>query len=183
MPSFKTVAIAVGASLVFFLGFMWWRGRMSEPPEQYGQVSQAAPRPRLRTVESALPRRDGDGPNVQFIAPKLTAKRADGADEVSAPAVPAAPVLPVLVHFYHRMRDPDQQIEGSIENQSDDDLLVTLNVMSAARRTVSRSMLDVPSQSRVVFGRDDGLNLGAGDQITLQVPTYGDLVQEIPQVR
>lgn len=183
MPSFKTVVIAVGVSLVLFLGFMWWDGSTSDTPEHHGQVSQAVPRPLLRTAESALPRRDGEGPNVQFIAPKSVAKQPGGTDEESAPAVPVAPVLPVLVHFYHRTRDPDQRIEGSIENQSNDDLLVTLNVLSAATQTVSRSTLDIPSQSRVVFGRDDGLNLGTGDQVTLQAPTYGDLVQEIRQVR
>lgn len=180
MPSFKTISIGLTAALVLLLGFMWWGGKTAEPPAARAIASSAAPQLSLRTVETAPPSRAEASPNAQVVAAKSAANEPGRTDVQSAPA---APPLPLLIHFYRRMRDPEQRIEGSIENTSNDDLEITLNVLSAATHTVSRSTLGIPSQSRVVFGRDDGLNLGAGDQVTLQATTYGDLVQEINLIR
>jgi hypothetical protein len=81
------------------------------------------------------------------------------------------------------MADPDHKIEGSIENRSNDPLTITMRIVSSRTRAVSESTLDVAANSRTTFGRDDGLDLGVSDQVTLQSPTYGDLVQEIRRVQ
>lgn len=181
MPSLRTVSITAIAGTLMLVGFGWWLAKGT------AEVGTPHVEP-ARTTQQFSPNTVRTGRLVERARGQAAAPIVAKAAELpiiaeGASAVPAAPQLPLLVHFYHRMRDPDQRIEGSIENTSNDDFVITLNVLSAATHAVSQSTLNVASQSRVVFGRDDGLNLGAGDQITLQSPTYGDLVQEISLIR
>jgi len=181
MPSFRTVSIAAIAGTVVLVGFGWWLAKGT------AEVGTPHAKP-ARTTRQFSPNTVQTGRVVERaqsqVAARIVAKAQElPVDAEKASAVPAAFQLPLMVHFYRRMRDPDRRIEGSIENTSNDNFVITLNVLSAATHAVSRSTLDVASQSRVVFGRDDGLNLGLGDQVTLQAPTYGDLVQEIQRVQ
>jgi hypothetical protein len=180
MPSFKTVSVAAIAGTVVLVGFGWW---LAQDRPEGGTPHTEPVRTRQQFPLNTLP----TGPVVERAKSQATAPVVAKAGELPVAAertgVPAAPQLPVFVHFYRRMRDPDRRIEGSIENTSNDDLEVTLSVLSASTQSVSRTTLDVASQSRVIFGRDDGLNLAVGDQVTLQCPTYSDLVQEIQRVQ
>jgi hypothetical protein len=181
MPSFRTVSITAIAGTIVLVGFGWW---LAKGTAEVGTPHAEPARPTQQSSPNAVQTgRVVDRAQSRPAAPIVA--KAQGLPVVAeeGSGVPAAPQLPVLVHFYRRMRDPDKRIEGSIENTSNDDFVITLNVLSAATHAVSRSTLDVASQSRVVFGRDDGLNLGLGDQVTLQAPTYGDLVQEIQRVQ
>jgi hypothetical protein len=181
MPSFRTVSITAIAGTLMLVGFGWWLAK--------GTAEVGAPHAEPARTTQQFPQNTGrTGRVVERAQNKATVPIVAKAQELPVDAakdsaVPAAPQLPLLVHFYRRMRDPDRRIEGSIENTSNDDFVITLNVLSAATHAVSQSTLNVASQSRVVFGRDDGLNLGAGDQVTLQAPTYSDLVQEISLIR
>jgi hypothetical protein len=178
MPSSRIISIATAVSVVaLFAGFVWWNGKAAKPTVPLTQPAAAARKISLTAVEAVPPLRRMTAPAAELDSAKAGEKPSDIADKPSK--LEALPALPVLVHFYRRMRDPDQRLEGSIENTSNDALSIILNVLSAQTRMISRSNIDVPSQSRVVFGRDDGLNLGAGDQITLQSESYGDLVQAI----
>jgi hypothetical protein len=182
MPSFRTVSIAAITGTFMLVGFGWWLAKgtaeVGTPHAEPARTTQQLPPNTVRTGR-VIERAQGG----QAAAPIVAKAAGLPVDAEKGSAVPAAPQLPLLVHFYRRMRDPDRRIEGSIENTSNDNFVITLNVVSAATHAVSRSTLDVASQSRVVFGRDDGLNLGLGDQVTLQAPTYGDLVQEIQRVQ
>jgi vancomycin resistance protein YoaR len=81
------------------------------------------------------------------------------------------------------MSDPDHKIAGSIENRSNDTLTITIRILSSRTQAVSESTLDVAPNSRTTFGPDEGFDLGPADQVTLQNPTYSDLVQEIRRVQ
>ena len=180
MPSFRTISIAIAVSLVLFLGFMWWwEGRPAEPPAPHAAALATAPQDSLRMVQSARPFERAQGPGSQENSAKTAADSADSAGASS----PAAPPLPVIVLFYRRLADPDHKIEGSIENRSNDQLAITMRIVSSRTQAVSESTLDVAPYSRTTFGRDDGLDLALADQITLQSPTYSDLVQEIRRVQ
>lgn len=183
MPSFRTISIALAASLGLFLGFIWWwDGRTAETPARHAEALATTPRVSPGTVQSTRP---FDGPQGS-AAQVIFAPSAKTADESAGGAVapsPAAPALPVSVFFYQRKADPDHKIEGSIENRSNDPLTITMRVVSSRTRAVSESTLDVAPYSRTTFGRDDGLDLGPADQVTLQSPTYSDLVQEIRRIQ
>jgi hypothetical protein len=180
MPSFRTVSITAIAGTLVLVGFGWWLAKgaaeVVRPPAEPARTRRQFSPNTVRTDRRV--ERDQSRAAAPVVAKAVPEPPVDAEHS----GVPAAPQLPVLMHFYRRMRDPDRRIEGSVENQSNDNLEITLDVLSAATGAVSRSTLEVASQSRVVFGRDDGLNLGAGDQVTLQASTYSDLVQEIRQI-
>jgi hypothetical protein len=185
MPSFRTISIALAASLGLFLGFMWWwDGRTVEPPVRHAEALATTPQVSLGTVQSTRPFERTPGPRVRAISANTpAAETAGNSTDDAVASSPPAPPLPVLVFFYRRMADPDHKIEGSIENRSNDPLTITMRIVSSRTRAVSESTLDVAANSRTTFGRDDGLDLGVSDQVTLQSPTYGDLVQEIRRVQ
>jgi hypothetical protein len=173
MPSFKTTAIATAFSLALIFGLLWWDGRSAQTAGRQAAISV---RPSIGGVEAA----QFHGSEPISSSPTMPKTVRKPSDDPQAAAVPAAPALPLVIRFSHRIHDPDRRIEGSIENVSESDVSITLSVMGGQTQTVSRSTLAVPSQSRIVFGRDDGLNLASGDQITLASPTYSDLSQQVP---
>jgi len=183
MPSFRTISMVLAASVGLFLGFIWWwDGRTAETPVRRAEALTATPQVSPGTVQSARPFEGQQGSAAQVIfAP--SAKTADDPADDAVASSPPAPPLPVSVFFYQRKADPDHKIEGSIENRSNDPLTITMRVVSSRTRAVSESTLDVAPYSRTTFGRDDGLDLSPADQVTLQSPTYGDLVQEIRRIQ
>jgi len=181
MPSFRTVSITAIAGTVVLVGFGWWLANgateVGTPHAEAARTTRQISQTMVQTGRGVVRAQSQAGaPIVAKEAARLPVVAEDS-------GVPAAPQLPVLVHFYRRMRDADHRIEGSIENTSNDDLAVTLSVLSTRTQSVSRTTLDIAPQSRVVLGRDDGLNLAVGDQVTLQCPSYSDLVQEIQRVQ
>jgi len=154
-------------------GIMWTERKAEEPvvsnpivpaPDNTAPITEAAGVAAVaRTNPIASPAEDAgfSGP-----APSSTASNA-GALE-----------LPVEMHF--RNRADQGKIQGSILNNSGDELVIDAIVFSPSTKETGKFQLTVAPYSGKSFGLDDGLDMRPGDQITLKSSPYRDKVGRIP---
>jgi type IV secretory pathway VirB10-like protein len=94
------------------------------------------------------------------------------AQSMAAPAAPIATEIPVNITFRHR---PDRNVyEGSVVNQSGEDLTVEVVFFSPGKSRTSKIELNVPAFHAEAFGRDDGLELDSGDEVTIKSGSYAE---------
>jgi hypothetical protein len=86
--------------------------------------------------------------------------------------------LPVDISF-RRGRGSDGYLEGSVFNRSSDDLQVEVDFYNPRTRRASKVELTVPANHASSFGRDDGLEIEGGEQVTVKSPSYTEKHLEV----
>jgi hypothetical protein len=86
--------------------------------------------------------------------------------------------LPVDINF-RRGRGSDGYLEGSVFNKSSDDLQVEVDFYKPQTKRTSKVDLSVPANHASSFGRDDGLEIEGGDQVTVKSPSYNEKHLEV----
>jgi hypothetical protein len=102
----------------------------------------------------------------------------------SAPAVAVTPVaedLPVMpVKIEIRNMRHKKRVTAMVSNESDDPILVQVQIANADARQTAHLVLDLPPRGEKSFSTDDGLDIQSGDKVTLQNPQYRDRTEEVP---
>jgi hypothetical protein len=169
----------VAAFLITF--FVLWRERQADPPLTATMTTASIP------VQSA-----GRKPTADFAAPRqLAAQSSRVATPIAEVAAAAIPVdtaktprntsdnpLPVDISF-RRQRGDGAYLEGSILNKSDEDLPVAVEFFSAQSKRTSKIELIVPANHASAFGRDDGLEIEGGEEVTIKNPAYAETHMQV----
>ena len=148
---------------------------MPPPPAHAGHRAPAM----VRAASTQEPVRDAPRAttNAAAVTPVSASSSAIENDAGVAPK-PDAADLPVEVHF--RRRADLQLVQGSVVNHSSSELAIDALIFDPGSNRRSKVLLDVPPYSARTFGVDDGLDLQAGNRVTLQSAPYRDLDTRIP---
>jgi len=134
----------------------------AEPP---APVTAAAPMGSGAAARPDLPPASGRSTAVPVSA-------ATTLEAAPRSAEPASPELPAEAHF--RRRVDLGKYQGSVINNSQDEMIVDVVVYSPTTRETGTVQLSVPAFKSATFGLDDGLNMQQGDQFTLHSSPYRD---------
>jgi hypothetical protein len=99
-------------------------------------------------------------------------------DTARADASPLSAELPVDINFRHR-RDSDTYLEGSVFNKSSVDLQIEVDFFSPRTKRTSKIELTVPAAHSSDFGRDDGLEIEGGDDLTIKSLAFADKQMQV----
>jgi len=69
---------------------------------------------------------------------------------------------------------------ATIKNLSDESMDIAVYVLTAATHSTSQIHVNVGPNGEKRLGKEDGLEMWSGDQITLQSPPYSDSVTTLP---
>ena len=175
-PGKGDLAMIVTCIAVFFITFAVLMERRSAAPSREANGAPgvaarpaAAERPwdSVRSEQPAPSQPDMVRPVEQ--APALAAR-------VGIPAAAgnsSGGELPVDVNF-RRGRADGSPLEGSILNKSSEDLQVEVDFYKPETKRTSKVELTVPANHASAFGRDDGLEIEGGDEVTVKSPPYAE---------
>jgi hypothetical protein len=129
--------------------------------------------PRQGPTGPMPPRRPGVPGRPGMAAPNgQQALSAPRAESTATPAGQTAAEIPVNITFRHR---PDRNVyEGSVFNRSGEELAVEVIFFSPGKGQTSKIELNVPAFHAEAFGRDDGLELESGDEVTIKSGSYAE---------
>jgi hypothetical protein len=171
------LAMIVACIAVFFITFGVLMARRSEPflPQVNGAPRVAAPPETAEQLrDSVRPRQPDPSPPDRVRTVEQAASPAARIGMAATAANPSGGELPVDVNF-RRGRAADSPLEGSIFNKSGDDLQVEVDFYKPETKRTSKVELTVPANHAMAFGRDDGLEIGGGDEVTIKSPPYAEV--------
>jgi hypothetical protein len=179
-PGKGDLAMIVTCIAVFFITFALLMQRRSKAPTP---------------EENSAPMVTARGEAIERPPASVRSRQADSASGMVRPVgqatVPAPRVsmggsggeatggeLPVDINF-RRGRGSDASLEGSVFNKSSDDLQVEVDFYNPQTKRTSKVELTVPANRASSFGRDDGLEIEGGDQVTVKSPSYTEKHLEV----
>jgi hypothetical protein len=180
-PGKGDLAMIVTCIAAFFITFGVLMERQSEAPSP-----EANGTPMVRVRREAIERpatsrrsRQADPspsdtvrPVEQATAPTAHAGTASAAGNLSGGE------LPVDINFRHG-RGSDSYLEGSVFNKSSDDLQIEVDFYKPQTQRTSKVELTVPANHASSFGRDDGMEIEGGDEVTVKSPSYAEKHLEV----
>jgi hypothetical protein len=170
MNSRLLVSIAVPVTAFALTIAVWlWQQRAAEPTPAIAQreLPQTAPAPRARPALSP-PRIEDQRPPEMSAASSAPPPQPNTGDQDPTR-------IKVPVGFIARARPDASSLTASLVNMTTDELAVTVTAVSA--KTHLRSAVDVTLHAHERRNlATDGLELGSGDQVTIQSPPFRDLV-------
>jgi hypothetical protein len=176
-PEKDTLAIVITFAVTFLIAFavlLVERKSDSPSPETNGTALVAT---RHETPESSTPliRSRQPSPPQPVMAIATTAAAAPAAPAISANTIgdSSGAELPIDVNF-RRRRGSERYLEGSIFNKSSEDLSIAVYFFSPRTRETSKIELTVPAYHASSFGRDDGLEIEGGDEVTIKSPAFAE---------
>ncbi len=182
-PEKIDVVMAIAVVAAFLTTFCVLLREREAPPTAAATLSAAltpAQPPRLEAIGAFLKSREA-AVQPSRMAPPIA--------EVAAAVVPVDTVktaggssgtpLPVDISF-RRQRGDGTYLEGSILNKSDEDLPIQVEFFDSHSRRTQKIELIVPANHASAFGRDDGLEIEGGEEVTIKNPAY---VETHTQVR
>ncbi|MGB6309003.1 MAG: hypothetical protein WBF89_14550 [Steroidobacteraceae bacterium] len=168
MNSRLLVSIAVPAAAFALTIAVWrWQQRGAEPTPAVAQPEHAAA-PRAPLALSSLRTEDPRPQEIPAVRPAPAPAPTNTVDQDTGR-------IKVPVGFVARARPDASGLTASLVNMTTDELAVTVTAVSA--KTHLRSAVDVTLRAHERRNlAADGLELGSGDQVTIQSPPFRDVV-------
>jgi hypothetical protein len=178
MNSRLLVSIAVPAAAFALTIAVWrWQQRGAEPTPAVAQPEHAAA-PRAPLALSSLRTEDPRPQEIPAVRPAPAPAPTNTVDQDTGR-------IKVPVGFVARARPDASGLTASLVNMTTDELAVTVTAVSAkthlltavSAKTHLRSAVDVTLRAHERRNlAADGLELGSGDQVTIQSPPFRDVV-------
>jgi hypothetical protein len=192
VPNSQKIVFAVTMISVFVVSFgIMWRQRAAME-SQVTVTAPAAPADGTPSVGSSSP-----APRHSFAeSPRLIAAPARAANS-RAPAIETppsnddGPELPVALSIVNKdvyIRNESTDFvavrrnvnEAIVSNSGDKPLVITAIETYIPTQEASQTQFSLAKGGQKHFGVEDGLNMLAGDQLTLRSPSFRELSQQIP---
>jgi hypothetical protein len=180
-PGKGDVAMIVTCIAVFFItfGLLMERRSKAPSPEENSASMVTARREAIERPQAWVIPRQADPSTSRMVRPLAQATAAAPRVSMAATGSDASGgELPVDISF-RRGRGNDGYLEGSVFNKSSDDLQVEVNFYNPQTKRASKAELTVPANHASSFGRDDGLEIEGGEQVTVKSPSYTEKHLEV----
>ncbi len=142
------------------------------------------PLPREKTAQSApaISRNTAISPEKGAIhaAPAVEATPSGGADDAPLPVIFSLNTKPVTINDDEGPSRREIQPDGILLNSSDKRIPLTVVEVNLPTMETTQAQLVLQPNGAMHFGRDWGLKMVSGDQLTLRAAGYQDLTKTIP---
>ena len=86
--------------------------------------------------------------------------------------------MPVALSIGHNRRH--NTTEASMVSLSESPVSIQVSIVNPSTHRSSNLRIELAPHSQQFIGTMEGVELNAGDQVTLKNPSYQDLVQQVP---
>ena len=180
MRNSQSLSIVVTMAVTFSLSFaIMWNRRPQEPsrPESTSE-STITPVPAMTPTPVPVRSRPPGGHREPPTAPVGAQASPAGSPAVQTPAAQALPAMPVALSIGHNQRH--NTTEASMVSLSDGPVSLQVSIANSSTHRSSNLRFELAPHSQQYFGTAEGVELNPGDQVTLQNPSYQDLMQQVP---
>jgi hypothetical protein len=179
-PGKGDLAMIVTCVAVFFITFGLLMERRSKAPssEENSAPTVTARREAIERPQAWVIPRQVDPSTSGMVRPVQATAAAPHVSAAATASDASGGELPVDINF-RRGRGSEGYLEGSVFNKSGDDLQVEVDFYNPQTKRTSKVELMVPANHASSFGRDDGLEIEGGDQVTVKSPSYTEKHLEI----
>jgi hypothetical protein len=178
MRNSQTLSIVVTMAVTFCLSFaVMWNRRPQQP-----SARESTPESTITPVPAMTPApirsRPPGGHREPSTAPVGIQASAAGSPAVQTPAAPALPAMPVALSIGHNHRH--NTTEASMVSLSESPVSIQVSIVNSSTHSSSNLRIELAPHSQQYVGTAEGVELNPGDQVTLQNPSYQDLMQQVP---
>ena len=176
------------ASFILAFAYLYWERIVGQrlPEGQSTVVAVARPVPtRGEKISQSIPAvsRNSEIPQEKLRARAMPAEEAtppSGADDAPLPVIFSVGTKPVVINDDAGPSRREMQPDGILLNSSDKRLALTVIEVNLPTMETTQAQLVLQPNGAMHFGRDWGLKMVSGDQLTLRAAGYQELTKTIP---
>jgi hypothetical protein len=181
-----SIVLTMIASFILAFAYLYWqRIAGHRAPERQSAVFAApipAPGERIARTMPAAARnaKDSQEKNSVHAAPAAELIPAGSADDLPLPVIFGLGTKPVTINDDEGPSRREIQPDGILLNSSDKRIALTVIEVNLPTMETTQAQLVLQPNGAMHFGRDWGLKMISGDQLTLRAAGYQELTKTIP---
>jgi hypothetical protein len=181
-----SVVLTMIASFSLAFAYLYWQRIVSQraPGRQSTAIAAPVPVPGERTRPSmpAVSRSSIIPQEKSQVhpAPAAEVTPAGSADDAPLPVIFTVGTRPVTINDDEGPSRREIQPDGFLLNSSDKRIALTVSEVNLPTMETTQAQLVLQPNGAMHFGRDWGLKMVAGDQLTLRAAGYQELTKTIP---
>jgi hypothetical protein len=183
-----SIVFTMIASFILAFAYLYWQRMVGQRvPERQSAViapirapgESRAPSTPAAARNTIVPQENAQR-NPVPAAPAAEATPTGGADDIPLPVIFSVGTKPAIINDDEGPSRREIQPDGILLNSSDKRIALTVIEVNLPTMESTQAQLVLQPNGAMHFGRDWGLKMTSGDQLTLRAPGYQDLTKTIP---